>query len=467
MFNQDAVLTVVGIGGSGCNAVKYMSGKEALDESIRLIAVNTDNQSLDSIETNITKIQIGSNVTKGRGAGANPEIGRQSAEEDSDIIKSCIEDSDMIFITTGMGGGTGTGASPVVAKIAKELGKLVIAVVTLPFDFEGNKKRKIADQGVANLKEYVDAIVLVPNQKLFEEIDGSMQLNDAFEASNDVLLNGVLGISDIIVKGGLINIDFNDVKAVMTDSGYSMLGVGYSSPDDTDKAKAATLRAIDCPLLEINNLDGANGIIVNISSDGTLTLDELQYIGEIIKGIADEDATIIVGTSVDPLLNGEMKVTIIATNLENDRIEERQSHRFASNQKPRATSSKIAEDFRKSGIKSSGDFNNKDSLEMNGLKRESHTNEVDNNDYNPLDSISMIKNLYKNNEKNKEELNVNPDIRLRAEDRKELSFESAYDRAADEDDDENLYVDVDDKKSSKVGGGESKSFGFLKKLFGN
>lgn len=398
MKYEDAVLTVVGVGGSGCNAINYMASKDTLDESIRLIAINTDNQSLNNIESNITKIQIGSTTTKGRGAGADPEVGRASAEENEDLIKSCIEDSDMIFITTGMGGGTGTGASPVVARVAKELGKLVIAVVTLPFDFEGNRKRKIADKGVSDLEEYVDAIVLVPNQKLFEEIDGGIQLNDAFEASNDVLLNGVQGISDIIVKGGLINIDFNDVKAVMTNSGHSMLGVGHSDSDDTDKAKAATLRAIDCPLLEINNLDGASGIIVNISSDGTLTLDELQYIGDIVKGIADEDATIIVGTSIDPMLNGEMKVTIIATNLKNKKKEEEANHRFKSNTIPKSTSSKIAEEFRRSSIKTS----TSESIEMSGLKRESHTSKYIDPEFDATDSMSIIKNLQRNEMKRKE-----------------------------------------------------------------
>lgn len=316
MSFKDATLTVVGVGGSGCNAIKYMSTKDSLDEGIKLIAINTDNQSLDSVDSNITRIQIGTDITKGRGAGADPEIGRLSAEEDFELIKEYLESSDMVFITTGMGGGTGTGAAPVIARIAKELGILVVAIATLPFNFEGNKKKSIALDGVSELEQYVDSIIIVPNQKLFDVFsDGSIQLNDAFERSNDILLNAVQGISDIIVRSGMINIDFNDVKTVMSDSGNSMMGVGYSTPEDEDKAKAATIRAVDCPLLEINSLKGASGIIVNITSDGTLKLDELQYIGDIIKGSADDDATIIVGTSVDQSLNGEIKVTIIATNL--------------------------------------------------------------------------------------------------------------------------------------------------------
>ena len=456
MIYKDAVLTVIGVGGSGCNAIKYMAGKEALDETIRLIAVNTDNQSLDQIESNISKIQIGSNVTRGRGAGADPMVGKKSAEDDEDLIRSCIEDSDMIFITTGMGGGTGTGASPVVAKVGRELGILVIAVVTLPFDFEGSKKRKIAEAGVAELKEYVDAIILVPNQKLFEEISGDIQLNDAFEASNDVLLNGVQGISDIIVKGGLINIDFNDVKTVMSNSGYAMLGVGKSNCDDTDKAKAATLRAIDCPLLEINNLDGASGIIVNITSDGTLTLSELQYIGDIVREIADEDATIIVGTSIDPLLNGEMKVTIIATNLAPEVKTIDNNHRFKNTSNVKSSSSRVAEDFRNNS--------NTDvplsTLGLKGLKRESKLRNPANFNYDPSragDITKAITEQLVNSGNENQQDKVEPIL---------------GDKFTSNDDDfaTGLGVDINGKTPAKINQNEAfnpRSYNFLKKFFNN
>lgn len=308
----NAVIKVVGVGGSGCNAITHMATNEI--EGVQFISINTDAQSLNS-KVESTKIQIGDMITKGLGAGANPDVGRQAAEADLDLIIETVKGSDMVFITCGMGGGTGTGAAPVIAKAVKDLGILTVAVVTKPFSFEGNKRMDYADSGIQELRQHVDALLVIPNEKLSAVFGGKTNLFDAFAKANEVLHNAVQGISEIITSEGIINVDFNDVKTVMLESGTAMMGMGISSQDNENKAEDAALKAIDCPLLEENALSGAKGLIINVSSDGNIDLDDFYMIGETIKRIADKNATIIMGTSIDTSLNGAIKVTIIATGL--------------------------------------------------------------------------------------------------------------------------------------------------------
>lgn len=308
----NAVIKVVGVGGSGCNAITHMATNEI--EGVQFISINTDAQSLNS-KVESTKIQIGDMITKGLGAGANPDIGRQAAEADLDLIIETVKGSDMVFITCGMGGGTGTGAAPVIAKAVKDLGILTVAVVTKPFSFEGNKRMDYADSGINELRQHVDALLVIPNEKLSAVFGGKTNLFDAFAKANEVLHNAVQGISEIITSEGIINVDFNDVKTVMLESGTAMMGMGISNQDNENKAEEAALKAIDCPLLEENALSGAKGLIINVSSDGNIDLDDFYMIGETIKRIADKNATIIMGTSIDTSLNGAIKVTIIATGL--------------------------------------------------------------------------------------------------------------------------------------------------------
>lgn len=307
-----AIIKVIGVGGSGCNAITYMASNEIL--GVQFISINTDAQALsNNVESK--KIQIGDSITKGLGAGADPTVGKQAAESDIEMIKDNVKDADMVFITCGMGGGTGTGAAPVIAKAVKELGILTVAVVTKPFSIEGNKRMKNADNGLAELKEHVDAILVIPNEKLAKVFGGSTNLFQAFGKANEVLHNAVQGISEIITQEGFINVDFNDVKTVMKESGTAMMGMGISLPDSENKAEEAARAAINCPLLEESDLSGAKGLIVNVASSGNISIDEFTIIGEIVKEIADPDATIIIGTSMDNDLNGSIKVTIIATGL--------------------------------------------------------------------------------------------------------------------------------------------------------
>lgn len=307
-----AIIKVIGVGGSGCNAITHMASKEVL--GVQFISINTDAQALSNA-VDSQKIQIGDSITKGLGAGADPEIGKMAAESDIEMIKENIKDADMVFITCGMGGGTGTGAAPVIAKAVKELGILTVAVVTKPFGIEGNKRMKNAENGLLELKDHVDAILVIPNEKLSKVFGGKTNLFSAFEKANQVLHNAVQGISEIITQEGFINVDFNDVKTVMKESGTSMMGMGISSPDGENKAEEAARLAIECPLLEESDLSGAKGLIINVASDGNINLDDFTVIGEIVKEIADPDATIIMGTSMDNDLNGCIKVTIIATGL--------------------------------------------------------------------------------------------------------------------------------------------------------
>lgn len=308
----NAIIKVIGVGGSGCNAITHMATNEI--EGVQFISINTDSQSLSSGVESL-KIQIGDTITKGLGAGANPEVGKQAAEADLELIIETVKGADMVFITCGMGGGTGTGAAPVIAKAIKDLGILTVGVVTKPFVFEGNKRMTHADNGIQELRQQVDALLVIPNEKLSQVFGSKTNLFDAFAKANEVLHNAVQGISEIITTEGFINVDFNDVKTVMKESGTAMMGMGVSSFDSEDKAEMAAKKAIDCPLLEEADLSGAKGLIINVSSDGNIDLGDFSKIGETIKEIAHKDAIIIMGTSIDQSLNGAIKVTIIATGL--------------------------------------------------------------------------------------------------------------------------------------------------------
>lgn len=308
----NAIIKVIGVGGSGCNAITHMATNEI--EGVQFISINTDSQSLSATVESL-KIQIGDTITKGLGAGANPEVGKQAAEADLELIIETVKGADMVFITCGMGGGTGTGAAPVIAKAIKDLGILTVGVVTKPFTFEGNKRMNHADNGIQELRQQVDALLVIPNEKLSQVFGSKTNLFDAFAKANEVLHNAVQGISEIITTEGFINVDFNDVKTVMKESGTAMMGMGVSAFDSEDKAESAAKKAIDCPLLEEADLSGAKGLIINVSSDGNIDLGDFSKIGETIKEIAHKDATIIMGTSIDQSLNGAIKVTIIATGL--------------------------------------------------------------------------------------------------------------------------------------------------------
>lgn len=306
----NAVIKVIGVGGGGGNAVQHMLSNNI--EGVEFICANTDSQALRNVEAR-SVIQLGSAVTKGLGAGANPEIGRQAAMEDRERIAEAIRGADMIFITAGMGGGTGTGGAPVVAEVAKELGILTVAVVTKPFPFEGKKRTLIAEQGLAQLAENVDSLITIPNEKLLSVLGKNSSLLDAFSAANDVLLGAVQGIADLIMRPGMINVDFADVRTVMSEMGQAMMGSGAASGDN--RAREAAEAAIGSPLLEDVDLQGARGILVNVTAGLDLSLGEFTEVGEVIEEFASEHATVVVGTVIDPELSGELKVTVVATGL--------------------------------------------------------------------------------------------------------------------------------------------------------
>lgn len=308
--NQAAVIKVIGIGGGGGNAVNHMLKAEI--EGVDFICANTDAQALKASNArNI--IQLGNSITNGLGAGADPEIGRQSALEDRDRIMDVLDGADMIFITAGMGGGTGTGATPIVAQVAKEMGILTVAVVTKPFSFEGRKRCDIANNGIRELSQYVDSLITVPNDKLADVLGSDVPLVSAFEAADDVLLGAVQGIAQVITCQGLINVDFADVKTVMGEMGMAMMGSGKASGED--RARAATEAAISSPLLEHIDLSGAKGILANITAGMDFCIGEFNEVGNIIKTVAADEATVVVGTVLDPELSGELWVTIVATGL--------------------------------------------------------------------------------------------------------------------------------------------------------
>ena len=308
--SQSAVIKVIGVGGGGGNAVHHMINSEV--DGVEFICANTDAQALNNLKTK-TILQLGSNITKGLGAGANPEIGRQAAIEDRDEIADVLSGADMVFITAGMGGGTGTGATPIVAEVAKEMGILTVAVVTRPFPFEGKKRSSIAEKGIAELSEYVDSLITIPNEKLLDVLGKEASLLEAFKAANDVLLGAVKGIADLIMHPGTINVDFADVRTVMSEMGMAMMGTGFASGED--RAREASESAIRSPLLEDVNLEGARGILVNIAAGENLSLGEFAEVGDTIEEFASDDATVVVGTVIDPNLDEEMRVTVVATGL--------------------------------------------------------------------------------------------------------------------------------------------------------
>lgn len=307
---QSAIIKVIGVGGGGGNAVQHMV--EANIDGVEFICVNTDSQALKGMGAKTT-LQIGGAITKGLGAGANPDIGRQSAQDDRDRIHEVIEGADMLFITAGMGGGTGTGAAPVVAQVAKELGILTVAVVTKPFPFEGSKRLHVAHNGIKELGQYVDSLITIPNEKLLSVLGKQISLLDAFKSANDVLLGAVQGIAELITRPGLINVDFADVKTVMSEMGMAMMGSGSAKGED--RAREAAEAAIASPLLEDINLMGASGILVNVTAGLDLGIGEFEEVGNTIKEFASENATVVVGTVIDPDMRDELRVTVVATGL--------------------------------------------------------------------------------------------------------------------------------------------------------
>lgn len=307
---EGAKIKVVGVGGGGGNAVAHMR-TQAMD-GVQFICVNTDAQALSDI-TLSEALHIGRETTNGLGAGANPEVGRAAAQESRAAIAEQLAGADMVFITAGMGGGTGTGAAPVVAEVARELGALTVAVVTKPFKFEGKSRMRIADQGISELKEAVDSLIIIPNEKLMSALGSKVTLIKAFAEANNVLKGAVEGISDLITRPGMINVDFADVRTVMTEMGMSMMGTGRALGDE--RARIATEQAVQSPLLEGVDLKGAKGVLVNVAAGKDLSLGEFSEVGDLVAEYAAEDATIVVGTVVDETLGDEIKVTVVATGL--------------------------------------------------------------------------------------------------------------------------------------------------------
>jgi cell division protein FtsZ len=309
-YSQSAVIKVIGVGGGGGNAVQHMLG--ASIDGVDFVCANTDAQALKASAAK-TALQLGGDITKGLGAGANPDIGRQAALEDRDRISDVLEGADMVFITAGMGGGTGTGAAPVVAQIAKEMGILTVAVVTRPFPFEGKKRSEVATTGIDELSQYVDSLITIPNEKLLSVLGRDISLLDAFKAANDVLLGAVQGIAELITCPGLINVDFADVRTVMSEMGMAMMGSG--SGRGTERARQAAEAAVSSPLLEDVNLSGARGILVNITSGMDLTMGEFEEVGNTVKAFASDNATVVVGTVIDQQMDDEVRVTVVATGI--------------------------------------------------------------------------------------------------------------------------------------------------------
>lgn len=307
---QNAVIKVVGIGGGGGNAVEHMMS--ACIEGVEFICANTDAQALKNSSAH-TVIQLGESITRGLGAGANPEIGRRSAEEDRERIKAALSGADMVFLTSGMGGGTGTGAAPVFAQVAKELGILTVAITTRPFSFEGKVRMQVAEAGIANLSQYVDSLITIPNNKLLTVLGKNVSLVNAFKAANDVLRGAVQGIAELITRPGLINVDFADVRTVMSEMGMAMMGTGVASGEN--RSRIAAEAAISSPLLEDVDMTGARGVLVNITAGLDMSIGEFEEVGDAIKSITSDTATVVVGTVIDPELRDEVRVTVIVTGL--------------------------------------------------------------------------------------------------------------------------------------------------------
>jgi len=312
---QGAVIKVIGVGGGGGNAVEHMVCADI--DGVEFICANTDAQALD-LSSSRTQIQIGNNITKGLGAGADPEIGRQAAMEDRDRVSEVLEGADMVFITAGMGGGTGTGAAPIIAQVAKDMGILTVAVVTSPFPMEGNKRMNIANSGLEELKQYVDSLITVSNEKLLDVLGDDIDMLDAFGEANNILLGAVQGIAELITNPGVINVDFADVRTVMSEMGMAMMGSGSSVGED--RAAIAAEKAVASPLLEGINLKGARGILVNVTSS-KITMGEFKKVGAIVGEFAADDATIVMGTAIDAEMGDELRVTVVATGLGRKEVE--------------------------------------------------------------------------------------------------------------------------------------------------
>jgi cell division protein FtsZ len=307
---QQAVIKVLGIGGGGGNAVDHMLTAHL--EGVEFVNANTDAQALR--RSGVSKmLQLGENLTKGLGAGANPDVGRQAAIEDRDKLAEVLDDVDLLFITAGMGGGTGTGAAPVIAQLAKEKGVLTVAVVTRPFKFEGQKRCDTAQQGINELAEIVDSLIVIPNDRILEVLGGSATLLEAFAEANEVLLNAVQGISELITRPGLINVDFADVRTVMSEMGVAMMGSAIATGEA--RAVDAVQAAVSSPLLEDVNVHGARGLLVNVSAGPDMALEEFAQIGETVSQFAAADATVVIGTVLDPTLEGAVRVTLVATGI--------------------------------------------------------------------------------------------------------------------------------------------------------
>ncbi|MCP4790009.1 MAG: cell division protein FtsZ [Gammaproteobacteria bacterium] len=320
---QDAVIKVIGVGGGGGNAVGHMLSSDVT--GVDFICANTDAQALKGLESR-SVVQLGTQITKGLGAGANPNVGREAALEDRERIAESLSGADMVFITAGMGGGTGTGGAPIVAEVARELGILTVAVVTKPFPFEGRKRMAIAEQGLKELSEHVDSLITIPNEKLLPVLGKNCSLLNAFSTANDVLLGAVQGIADLIIRPGMINVDFADVRTVMSEMGMAMMGTGVGKGED--RAREAAEAAIRSPLLEDVDLNGAKGILVNITAGLDMNLGEFSEVGATIEEFASENATVVIGTVIDPEMVDELKVTVVATGL---------GGAFAKNSEPSVT----------------------------------------------------------------------------------------------------------------------------------
>ena len=362
--NQNAVIKVVGIGGGGGNAVQHMVATGI--EGVEFIAINTDAQVLNKINARTT-LQIGGSLTRGLGAGSNPEIGKQAALEDRDRLEEVLRGSDMVFITAGMGGGTGTGAAPVVAQVAKELDALVVAVVTKPFPHEGNKRMKVAEQGLADLAQYVDSLIVIPNEKLSAVLGRDIPILQAFQAANEVLHGAVRGIADIITRPGLMNLDFADVRTVMSEMGMAMMGTGTARGEG--RARKSTEAAVTSPLLENVNLQGARGILVNITAGMDLTMGEYEEVMGIAHGYAVEDASIKVGTVLDPSMSDEIRVTVVATGLTRP-----QTQAVAPQAKPVVTAPPMVQMVRRTGTDGQPDWK---TLERPAYVRQREKEELD------------------------------------------------------------------------------------------
>lgn len=330
-----ARIKVIGVGGAGGNAINRMV--RAGVDGIEFVAVNTDAQALMTSEASIA-VRIGDKLTKGLGAGGRPEIGERAAEESAESLAEVMRDCDMIFIAAGMGGGTGTGASPTIARLAKDAGALTVAVVTKPFEFEGGRRRRAAEEGIAMLKESVDALITIPNERLLHMVDPKTTVTEAFQIADDVLRQGIAGISDLITKPGVINLDFADVKTIMHDAGSALMAIGYG--EGADRCVNAAREAIESPLLEMN-IQGAKGVLYNISGGTTLTLFETSEAAEVIRSAADDDAEIIYGTSIDDSLGDGVMITLIATGFDDrppaDAYTFRSSSRDTQREAPRSS----------------------------------------------------------------------------------------------------------------------------------